>query len=413
MLKKKYDNLSFLYSALFIITFLPLIGAWFPFFSRTWIFYLLGCVLSVRLVPQFYSSNIFKMLVIYSLVVVVKSLAGNAYFSSVTMAVSTSAEMVFSMSVMYYVFKTEDKKLIGQLSVFSMIVFAVLAVGTYLAEQSFPGAVRYVAHQVSVGESDELGRSLMRLGMTEYSLPHALPILMPPLVGSIRNRELAKKYKVMCFVILLMCISIILFSGAATPMMLTIALILLASFVPPNSKQRSAFIVFTIIVGGFILFKQEIGGLMMSAGDNSMEGAGMTISNRVSEIGTYLVTGEEGEDIEGRKGHYESTTSRMFENVIWGTDKAGGHSAILDRFTLLGFLGFIPWILAITWGIKMNYRLFRNKKSASFFIAGVIGAFIMLLSKNMASFTMWFTLFVLLPIFTRFCDADKQFKLFR
>ena len=413
MYNKKKSSLTFLYILIFVITFCPIIGAWFPFFARTWIFYLLGSLISVLLIPQFYSSRIFFALLVYSIIVLLKALIGNSYFSSTSMAISSSVEMIFAISVMFYLVKYRDEELMGRFVLATLAILTVLTVGTYLAENFYPGAVRYVAHLVSTGEMDALGVTLMRFGMTNYSLPHALPILIPPLIGGLKNKQLKIKYKVLCAAILTACMAIIFLAGAATPVMLSIALFVLSFFIKPTRKQNTTFMVFLFFVAIIIVFRQEFGQLLVSiGGDSQSEGAGFSISTRVSEIGNYLVTGEEGEDLEGRSGHYDTTISSLFENVIWGTDKVGGHSAILDRFALLGIVGFTPWIVAIIMSLKKLYRIFKGRKGLPFFTAGVMSAVIMMMAKNMASFAMWFTLFVLLPVFMRFCDADERFRVF-
>lgn len=406
----KQNNSYILYAIIIVCIFSTFVHAWVPITSRVWVFLLLGCVLSLIEVPSYFRSRQFFLLLVYFVILLLNFLLGDSYFNSLPKVLVESASMIFATSLLMYSFRNNEYRVYYTFVVTFIIILVVAAFGTFLATRIEPDAVRMSADSIYESSYEKsLVSSFFQIGMTNYSLPHALPVIIPAFIIGIRNRSLHRLLRLLCIVGLVSDIVVIWLSGSTTSLLLA-AIIFVLSFLTPKGsvkKHRKWIFGVTYCVGFLFLFKETIGDLFMSL-SNVVEGNNNSFSLRFQEVGYYLQTGQSYGDFEMRSDRYATSIGELFQSPLLGTNaRLGGHSALLDRFGTLGVVGIIPWIAAIYSSIKYAAKKLPSNVML-FYLEGIVAGILMLLSKNMATVEMWFCLFVALPLFLVFFSGKTS-----
>ena len=102
------------------------------------------------------------------------------------------------------------------------------------------------------------------------------------------------------------------------------------------------------------------------------------------------------------------TIAAIFDNPIIGAQEGmGHHSALLDRFASLGLVGFIPLICLLVLQTKYILRKLPSQIHIYYYV-GLLAAFMMLISKNITGWGMWFFLFAAMPfLIVYFSNASE------
>lgn len=378
-----------------------LLNAWIPITERSWIFLSFGCIGTLLVQKHYFRSSQSIWLILYSVFVLGNFLIEDYYFSNFPRVLSELAAMLFTSSITFYVIKNSDIKTMKAISLSMIIIIVTAAIGSFMAESFFPGAIRYAQGLNKLGESDSLTVQMYRMGMANYFLPHALPALIPSFVVGIRNNSFSMKKKLFILVILISLFVIVLLSGAATPLLTSFILLGISLLTKEGSIKQNKTLIFTLLLI-FIIFKMFSGiiaDLLYSFADIlGEEGATATINIRINELGDFLLHGNEGRSLGARLDLYEQTQNEFFANPLFGTNNpVGGHSTIMDRLATLGIIGTIPWLFFITSSAIFALKWLGSRLSM-YYIVGFSGALLMLFTKNMGNTEMWLCLLTFLPI---------------
>lgn len=412
----KHINKNYQYFASFLVIVLfcnicTLLNAWVPFTAINWLMVTIGFVAIVVFNPKILKSNHFAYLGLYSLIVLVNYLNGDVYFSNLPRVLRELVAIFFAYSLSCYALKSMNKPLIIRYFCISIIVVILIAaIGSFLADSFFPGAIRYAQSLNKYGESDAFTEQMFRLGMTNYFLPHALPVLVPCFIAGIKHSK-SKVKRIIALISLSALLFIILLSGTTTPLILSIIILFISIFSKKGSVKDNLVLIFiaAFLFGFFSLISDYIAMFIRNMAEMmGSEGSNTANYQRLYELSDYLLYGDKGEDMSLRSELYDKTTQAFVANPLLGTDDAiGGHSALLDRLAALGIIGITPLVVFLF--STSLFFLKKLKRSYHFYyLLGVTSAIVMLISKNMANTEMWLCLLTFLPLLLMYYDTEKQ-----
>lgn len=377
------------------------INAWLPLTSHTWLFLLIGCLLGLVSYPNYLATAQFVFLFFYSSIIIFNYLNGDDYFNELPQVLNEVAMLFFTSLLSSYLLKFKDWKARKRtVNCFSFVIIMAV-IGTILAEQITPGAIRMVVGLNNSNADPSLYIKYYRLGMSNFYLPHALPAVLPVLIAGLKTDWVDKRYKTSIAILLVSCLLIIWFSGAATALIASFFIVLVALFTKVDSfkNNKTAFIPIGVFLLVFINKDYLIIALQWIIDLMSGEGAADSFADHLFVVMQFFDTGEVGGDLGKRSDVYDQTLHAFLNNPMFGatTEKLGHHSALLDRLAALGIIGFTPYFLFLFFQISYTYKHIP-KFYRLFYIESLIAVGFVLATKNMSCVEMWVCLFLIAPM---------------
>ena len=360
----------------------------------------IGILLPFLICRSFFRTRLFLLLILYALVVLLNFISGDKYFGNKNSLFLGFVGFFVSMSMTYYVFKNREYNLMRVIFYTLMIVLLWTTLATAYFDMTMPGVVRYAYGQQQLGTS-EVGmfNSMFFWGMSSYALPHSLPILIPAFMLGLRNSSLTKKARVFSGIMAMCCLMLAYFSGATGPMLVSIMVLFMSLLI---RKGRTSSNIIKLVVVMLILLPFILSNELLLAAlewvDGLLGGEGY-FHYKVVDFQDSILYGASG-DVEERQGLYGNSFEVLFANslnlLIGVQEGQGGHSALLDRFASLGLVGFVPLICLFVAQFKYAIK-HLSSEYLSYYYLGLFAAFMMLASKNVSGWNMWFFLFSALP----------------
>ena len=372
----------------------------------------IGIVMPFFICRSFFKTNQFGLFMFYALIVLLNFMFGDKYFGNSNSLFLGFVGFFVSMSMTYYVFKNKEYNLMRVIFYTLMIVLLWTTVATAYFDMTMPGVVRYAYGQQQLGTSEvTMFNPMFFWGMSSYALPHALPILIPAFILGLRNSSLTKKARVFSGMMAMCCLMLVYFSGATGPMLVSIMVLFMSLLI---RKGRTSSNIIKLVVVMLILLPFILSDELLLAAlewvDGLLGGEGY-FHYKVEDFQDSILYGSTG-DVEERQSLYGNSLEVLFENplnfLIGAQEGLGGHSALLDRFTSLGLLGFVPLICLFVAQFKYAIKHLPSEY-LSYYYLGLFAAFMMLASKNISGWNMWFLLFTALPFCIYFfSDTDDS-----
>lgn len=396
----KLYNIIFIVSCILILlSFTFSMSHYLPVLQRMWIFVAVGFLLPLILNVPFYRSKIFFTYLLYIVIVAFYYQFGRNYITTSGFYFRESYIMIIP-AIIFFCFEKRRNIAIGYsvlLTFFSILVYTTIV--SFLIDLVFPGIIRVAFGAGREGGTIEyIAEVYYQMGLSSYEFPHALPILIPAMVAVIKEAKIKKLIRVLFIVVLFALLLLIYISGSTTALGLAAVILTLSLFVRKESFSKNAkkilfllFILMPFILNediqlNFLDFIDEITGQ-----ESGLHGKIMDIEDSIKfgsdDVGT----------VGARKERYILTWNVFLNNIFLGGDGGGGHSALLDRLSSLGLLGFIPYIIFIITQIKYTI-VFIPKNTKTYYYVGILAGFIMLTSKNMSNWYLWLCMFTILPI---------------
>ena len=404
----KYLKIPYLYVFIvFCLTFSAV--KYWPLIGITSICYAIGIALPILICRTFFNTPMFQCFIAYGLVVLLNFFAGDKYFSNANSLMIGFIGFYVSLSMSYYVFQNKDYDLLKKIVLTLLIVLLWTTVATAYFDISSPGLVRYAYGAAQSDHSEEtLFNPMYALGLSSYALPHCLPVLIPAFVLGLRNTALAKIQRIIALLAMGCCLILTYFSGASGPMLVSIVIVLISFVVRKGSVSSNIaiFVVGLLVVAPF-LFNEE---LLLGVLDwfDGFVGTESYFHKKIGDIQDSIVYGDTYGDVDARGNLYSMTIAAIFDNPIIGAQEGmGHHSALLDRFASLGLVGFIPLICLLVLQTKYILRKLPSQIHIYYYV-GLLAAFMMLISKNITGWGMWFFLFAAMPfLIVYFSNASE------
>jgi len=251
-----------------------------------------------------------------------------------------------------------------------------------------------------------------KIGGGDYSFASALVCLFPMIVYFYKKRPqiFPRKYilifGILCFYALL---RMQIFAN-----ILMAVLIITLSLLGSSRIRRSLLIIGVFTVISISIPKTFYANLLIHT-SNYFEPSS-EIYFKLNDMSTFILNGEKGKTGAGeRVARYPLLINAFKNNPIFGhyinnntTDiSPGGHLYWMNKLTIFGLLGFLPYIFIHYRFIRNNLNLFN--KEFSFYYLLSVGSIITLgLMKNLAGRSLWFTYFIILPGFFYLSIFESQ-----
>lgn len=413
-MKINVSNQKVAYWYLLTVFTLTFYAVWFwPIPMLHYIGLIVGLVLPIILTPSFFSQKWFAYFVIYFFVIYLNFVSGDAYFNKSKRIIEEFVALYIPAAMLFYYNKTLDFRWSRTVLFVAIIVLVWTTISTAIIDSQSPGIVRYAHSMMQQGLEDVSAFSgFYRMGMSNYILPHAVPVLIPAFAIVLRDKDLKFKQKLLPIGILASLMMLLYFGGATGPMLIGIAVLIVSFFIKPGSTKGfwGALILVSVIVLPLLL-NDELMLSLLEWLDDLMGNEGF-FHYKVITFQDTIVYGSATGDVEQRQGLYAKGIAGFFENILIGSNgDIGGHSVILNRLGSLGLIGFIPYVAVLVVlskkAIKMlpaNYRVY--------FYLGSFAAFMMLLSKGIASWELYFFWFVVLPFAIIYFSNSTKKRIF-
>lgn len=279
-------------------------------------------------------------------------------------------------------------------AIISLIIIIINSAGTVKIVSSESDAVRSMVIY-SVKGDIKTYQHYLKSGMASFGQVHALPFLLPILIGLAKNIDI-KKMKWLFLFVSFFSYYFIIKAAFTTPILLATVGMLLALFVTTNKRLNLFFLglfisLYLILVNaGF--FSHFLGGTKSLFTDTF-------VSERINDVSNSIMSGQTTGHVKVRGDLYLTSLSTFLKHPLLGgfeTNSAGGHAFILDRFAYFGLVGTVPFIVYLYYFFKKIYKIIDIPLQPYYLIS--IMSFIALgLTKNITGIENYLYLFVVIP----------------
>ena len=288
----------------------------------------------------------------------------NRSLSPIYRIIVESAWILPNITIMNVLLYRNDKRLF-QIVGYGSIVLLVVA---------FLYILPLVVSSTNMLREDMEGFASIRpIGLPGYDLMHAYTLMILPLCLLVK--ESVGKMKPLCLGLLLLFAYMITQTAVTTSLVVLSLAVLFVLLFDARKLLRSILILGMILLLGNVLDLQEfflkiIDGLMPYFEDTA-------VAFKLEDLHTSLMQGRvTGSSLTGRMDYHQVSKDAFFANPIVGTDRAGGHSKILDMLGAMGLLAFIPYFMIIYAGLRryvfrVKDRELKSYLYFSFILAGV------------------------------------------
>lgn len=371
------------------------ISVFIPFFSQS-VILLLTTFLLFFIDSRFFYQKVFGILLFYFVIVFFNFMSGDDYFSNILHVFEEIGNLLLPSAVLFYVLRTQNVKLMKALVLAFFIYTIYITISSAIIEAIEPGAIRRTVVLALYNDTAAIN-DYLRKGLSSYMFPHALPIVIPPLIMALKKGNDSKIQRIFLTIVLIAVIYMIYLSSVATALLLAFLIATGAILMKSMTSSKDLVI---MLMGGlilfFILFFWLSNGLLHEL---SFIFSDTAFGSKFDDIEMTMTLGTARGDINSRMDKYSITINAMeARNFIWGSNEPmGGHSALFDRLGSLGLLGFIPYLAFLYLQIKFTLR-FIPREGKVYYLLGGIAAFVMLFLKNTSNWHLWSTFLLYLPI---------------
>jgi len=414
MSQKKNTILAILFSIIILIITWSLIEGWVPFARRKWIFMAIGTGVA-SFYPKanfFYKSKQFLWLIAYLLVLLVNMISGDRYFSNFGAVGFEFFALCFSAIVSSYALSSGDIRAIRIIvGTFLFVLVATAVMSFYIDAYILPNAIRRMTGYSITLKDMSIVYQFYKMGLSTYSFPHVLPVLIPPVIMGIKNKRLTKQEHLLCWILLGSLVLLIYLSGIMTSLLLAILAVSMAILTKEGDKRST---ILRISIVGVLLIPFLSPMIMTSILHSAKEavGDGSYYYSKLDAFESSL-TGdddmEQGGDWEERKDLYAKSVDGLTSGILIGTNqRVGGHSTLLDRFGVLGLVGIIPFIVFLIMHVSSSAKYMPFNCRIYYFEGFIIGLLMMTL-KSVFKAEYCIVMLSILPLLTyRFSETNQQ-----
>lgn len=385
-------------------TFTPAI-AYSPIFVRPWIIWLLVLVVSIVVNPSIYRTHRFFILMLYALVLAVNVAMGDSYFKK-DIAIREICYLLLPVVIYQYCITGEKgDKLSLWVMVTMILIILIESIATFFLDIANPGILR-MAFSESVTTTYDRNTYMAqyyKLGMSNYSLPHALPILIPASIYGIKaNRGFVRE---IWFLFLFALLLLVWLSGSATALLLA-TFITIVSFLTKIGKNKQNVIVLILLLLLLLpfLLHDSLSLRLLDIIGNWVSGNRYFVA-KVNALQETILYGNAMGDVASRRDLYLQSLDLFESNILLGTNEAvGNHSTLLDRLSVLGLLGIIIFITFLIKQIQFTTHTIGGQ-GRFFYYEGIVAGILMLLLKDMDNWETFLVLFTVMPIQIRLVET--------
>lgn len=405
-----YKGFSYLLVFLLAALSFPIIPGWIPPLQKTWVTLVMAFLVYIVLAKRTRWGKQTAYLLFYFIVLFFNAKMGDVLIPSTQIAIVEILFLYVPSAVVLWCFSRGNRSFIKTVLIVSLSLFAVEAVCSFIILQVEPMIIRSLYKISSVEGDSGIMFKYYRSGLMDYSMAHAIPILIPPLFYAYKKVAFTVKTKIFLLTSIAGCVFLTWLSDSTTALMLAV-LFLVIGFLTNVSDIHSNFrkLIIIGIIALPIAASDDVQLAILDAAETVL-GSESSFADKIEEF-RYSIENEGNMtgDLEGRVDRYNKSLDMFFTNPLWGTNtKPGNHASLIDRLGALGLLGFIPLMLFFWYSLK-HISTYLPEDSLVFFIQGILAAMVMLGTKGMWNWSMFYNLFIMLP-FIIYYTNEKYHK---
>ena len=405
-----YKGFSYLLVFLLAALSFPIIPGWIPPLQKIWVILVMAFLAYTALTPKISWGNSTSCLLFYFVVLFLNAKMGDVLIPTTQIAIVEVLFLYVPSAVALWCFSQENISFIKTVLIVSLALFAIEAVSSFITLQVEPMIIRTL-YKIATDEGDTgIMFEYYRTGLMDYSMAHAIPILIPPLFYAYKKVASTVKSKIFLLTSIAGCVFLTWLSDSTTALMLAV-LFLVIGFLTNVSDIRRNFRKL-IIIGIIVLpiaASDDVQLAVLDAAETVL-GSESVFADKIEEFRYSIENkGNMTGDMQGRVDRYNKSLDMFFTNPLWGTNtKPGNHASLIDRLGAFGLLGFIPLMFFFWYSLK-HISAYLPADSLVFFIQGILAAMVMLGTKGMWNWSMFYNLFILLP-FIIYYTNEKYLK---
>lgn len=199
--------------------------------------------------------------------------------------------------------------------------------------------------------------SIRPIGLPGYDLMHAYTLMILPLCLLVK--ESIGKMRPLFLGLLLLFAYMITQTAVTTSLVVMTIAVLFTCIFDIRKLLRSVMIICLFLIVSYVLNQY---GFFLNVVDGLMPYfEGTAVSSKLEDLHTSMVLEQvTGSSLTGRMDYHQISKDAFWSNPVVGSDRAGGHSKILDLLGSMGLLAFIPYFMILYSSLK-RYA-FRLKK---------------------------------------------------
>ena len=399
--RKNIKFLTIVFAAIIVIICWSLLEGWIPLVRRKWLFLAVGIILSIPSAMLFFRTKQSYYVFFYLIILLINVWVGDEVFPNIGEVFFEVFALLFPALLSFIMFNyySNDNIKIILFAFFFVLMFTAVS-SFYIDRFLLPNAIRAMTrYSITMKDMDTV-YAFYRMGLSTYSFPHSLPVLIPALVLGVKMKNLKKIVRIIIMILLIADLLLVWLSGIMTALLLAILFLFISLLTQFGSVRKNILRISIITILFLPLFNQSVL-LGVTQTGKSLVGDDSFYYTKLDDFETELIIDENsdagGGDWNERQNLYSQSISAYIENSLVGTDgKVGNHSTFLDRLGSLGLLGFVPFVLFVFIQLRYNSRMIA-KKYRLFYYEGCMAGLLMLALKSAFSAYIWIVLFAILP----------------
>ena len=390
-----------------LLTFSPAI-AYFPFVRREWTVWLVGLVVSIFIAPTFFKTPRFYYFLLYVVILFLNAATGDTFFTESTVVKEIGYLILPVLMYHYSISGKKSNRFIVWVMCLMGLIIVVESIATFILDLSNPGIVRASFSDAVMSGTDRVSYllPLYKLGMSSYSFPHALPILIPAIVYGIKDNS--NYYRLVWWVLLVAIVLLCWLSASSTAFMLAFLSVVI-SFFTKRSWGRGNLVLLlllTLLTFPFLFSESILLKLLDYLGD--LVSGNIFFLAKVNDFKESIMYEGTAGDVESRLTLYGKSIQSFLSHPILGVNEAvGNHSSLLDRLSVLGLMGCLPLFIFLYKQFSYTSQTI-HRHSRIFYYEGIFVGLLMLLLKDSDDWSLFLCLFMILPIVITIVDNNTK-----
>lgn len=297
-----------------------------------------------------------------------------------------------AIAIYTYFIKVKDFKGLAIISFISLIFIFITIITSIIGLNKYPLAARELAGALSL-EGDYARIDYYRnLGIGNYGFFSCIAFMVPVIVYQIRKNKGVLK----TFLIVLLIFMLLGLVRAQYATQLIIGIVGLIFAIGGTNRLKTSVVLVSLLLLIIIFIPRSFISDLLASFSNIFSGS--VLQERLYDLSIAINQGFGSTDTHAgrRAARIPFLLNEFSKSPIIGGGESTGHVFWLDRLSMYGLIGIIPWILIITYQIKFNLKNLNNEFQFYYLIS--IIAFIALgFYKNTGGKEVFISIFLIIP----------------
>ena len=384
---------------IFLITaLLYILYTIFPLFADVsgipiWLISIVTFVTMLSLYPKAYINKAFYWFLAYTFLLIMYFLVGRGLHIGIGSVNDSkkilieSAWILPSISIFSILCYLNDYNLTNKMVKWSIMILYISFIVTV------PLMLKYNSIREALSIEQQEGFSVP--GLPGYTLMHSYTIFLPALCYLFKTLQSRKK--VFAFWGLMALCFVIYDTFITTSLIIMIVVVLFTLTYSKNHTSQLWIMLILLSIVIYILYRL---GFFISLIDWILPAfEGTSVEYKLNDFKESMIEGQlTGDSITGRVDFHDISINSFFTNPLFGGNRSGGHSSLLDRFGGMGIVVGLPYLFMFISIMKQLNKLYITKTAKMFFYVGIIVGAVFLYNKGLFGCEGWLMYTVLMPM---------------